>query len=118
CRRPCRTRNWRLDGTPAECWMDFEAREVASLQQEFALADLTAQHLVGRYGRRATDVARYLEHRPDLAARVVAGVPDMQVEFLYQRDEEMAVRPDDFLRRRTSLALVHPKSLDQYAIPQ
>ena len=40
-------------------------------------------------------------------APVVAGEPEMLAELAYQRDEEMAVRPEDFLLRRTRLGLYH-----------
>jgi glycerol-3-phosphate dehydrogenase len=41
----------------------------------------------------------------------VAGEPDLQVEFVYQRDREMALCPEDLLLRRTRLGLFHPALL-------
>jgi glycerol-3-phosphate dehydrogenase len=68
-----------------------------------------AQHLVGRYGRRAADVAAYLEPHPELAEPVAAGEPDLRVEFVYHRDHEMAIYPADYLLRRTRLGLFRPE---------
>jgi glycerol-3-phosphate dehydrogenase len=102
-----RTRHHPLDGTPRLPWPEFRRREPVELARRYGLADDAARHLVGRYGRRATDVAAYLADDPNLARPVVAGEPDLRVEFLYQRDHEMALRPADFLLRRTRLGLFH-----------
>ena len=90
---------------------EFADDAVKSLRRRHGLDFAAAWHLVDRYGRRAADVCRYLETRPDLAAPVVEGFPDLSVEFLYQRDEEMALRPADYLLRRTRLGLVRPELL-------
>ncbi len=111
CRRRCRTRNWPLDGAPAEPWNEFRFKTVTALSQSHGLSHAAAAHLVHRYGGRAEDVAHYLERRPDLATPVMTSEPDLQVEFLYQREEEMAIRPGDFLLRRTHLGLIQPQLL-------
>jgi glycerol-3-phosphate dehydrogenase len=82
---------------------------VASLVRRFALPEPSSRHLVRRYGTRCEDVAGYLT--PDLARPIVPGEPDLRVEFVYQREQEMAVRPEDFLLRRTQLGLFHPELL-------
>ena len=110
-RRRCRTKEFRLDGAPQVPWREFAGEAVKTLRHRHRLDFAAAWHLVDRYGRRAADVARYLDARPDLAEPVVEGFPDLRVEFLYQRDEEMALRPEDFLLRRTRLGLVHPELL-------
>jgi glycerol-3-phosphate dehydrogenase len=112
-RRRCRTHNFPLDGTPQEAWLTFEPRTIRELQQRGGLSEETARHLVSRYGRRYRDVAAYMERDPALRHPVVAGEPDLRAEFAYQRDHEMAVRPDDFLLRRTRLGLFHPEVLQQ-----
>jgi glycerol-3-phosphate dehydrogenase len=66
---------------------------------------------VRRYGRRASDVAAYLRRHPTLAKPIVPGEPDLQVELLYQRDEEMAIYAADHLLRRTRLGLFRPGAL-------
>jgi glycerol-3-phosphate dehydrogenase len=103
--RRCHTRDWRLDGTPRGAWEPFECAAITSLCARFPLDEPAARHLVRRYGRRAFDVAAYLERDPALRQPVAAGEPDLRGEFDYQRDEEMALTPADFLLRRTRLGL-------------
>lgn len=106
-RRRGRTKQQRLDGTPPLPMEEFERQEVSRLHSAFALEETAARHLVGRYGRRACDVAAYLTRAPQLARPVLDGEPDLLVEFVYQRDHEMAARPEDYLLRRTRLGLFH-----------
>jgi glycerol-3-phosphate dehydrogenase len=108
-RRPGRTRRFRLDGAPQGPWPDFAQAEVAVLARRHGLRQEAAQHLVGRYGRRAADVAAYLEPDPKLAEPVAAGEPDLRVEFVYHREHEMAIYPADYLLRRTRLGLFRPE---------
>jgi glycerol-3-phosphate dehydrogenase len=103
--RRCRTRNFPLDGTPPEPWSDFVDAAVRRLRQVPGLGDAAARHLVGRYGRRADDVAAYVRRDAALAAPAVTGEPDILAELAYQRDHEMALQPADFLLRRTRLGL-------------
>lgn len=115
-RRRERTQDYRLDGTPLEPWPAFAASALAALQNRHALPQAAARHLVQRYGRRAEDVARYLVDEPQLAQPVIAGEPDLRVEFRFHRDQEMAIRPGDYLLRRTRLGLFHPELLRQPGI--
>jgi glycerol-3-phosphate dehydrogenase len=103
----CRTRDLRLDGAPDAPWHWFEPSMTADLCRRCAVSHEGAGHLVRRYGRRAEDVAEYIKRQPELARPVVEGEPDLVAEFAYQRDFEMAVRPADFLLRRTRLGLFH-----------
>ena len=114
-RRRCRTRDFRLDGAPHEPWERFEPAAVIRIQRRYRLGKEEARHLVGRYGRRADDVAAYLERDPRLRGRVVPDEPDLLAEFAYQRDHEMAMTPADFLLRRTRLGLFRPDLLGQSA---
>jgi glycerol-3-phosphate dehydrogenase len=108
-RAPCRTRSFPLVGAPAKAWPEFEPQAVAALTRRFGLAEPSARHLVRRYGARCSEVARYLT--PALARPIIAGEPDLLVELAYQREQEMAVRVEDFLLRRTRLGLFHPELL-------
>jgi glycerol-3-phosphate dehydrogenase len=110
-RRRCPTRDFRLDGAPRETWEMFEPRAIGELKGRFGLSEESARQLVHRYGRRCSDVAAYLERDPALRRPVVAEEPDLRAEFAYQRDHEMAIRPVDFLLRRTRLGLFHPDLL-------
>jgi glycerol-3-phosphate dehydrogenase len=116
-RRRCRTRHCRLDGAPDAPWEHFAPGEVAFLRQRYGLAEAAAWHLVRRYGKRCRDVAAYLESDSELAQPVTAGEPELQAEFAYQRDHEMAQYPADHLLRRTRLGLFHPELLRQTPTP-
>ncbi len=105
------TQDFALDGSPPEPWGRFEPAAVMDLGRRHGLSEDAARHLLRRYGRRAFDVAAYLTHDPKLAEPVAAGEPDLRAELPYQRDQEMAVRPADFLLRRTRLGLFHPELL-------
>ncbi len=111
-RRPCRTRDFPLDGTPEGPWQPFAADAVRRLKETYRLDEAAAGHLVGRYGKRADDVAAYVGRDAALAAPVVVGEPDLLAELAYHRDHEMALRPADFLLRRTRLGLFHPELLE------
>jgi glycerol-3-phosphate dehydrogenase len=113
CHRPCKTREFPLDGTPCGLWERFVRRESGALARRHDLAAEAACHLVDRYGRRAAEVAAYLDDYPALAKPVVAGEPNLQVEFLYHREHEMAIEVRDFLLRRTRLGLFHPELLEK-----
>jgi glycerol-3-phosphate dehydrogenase len=107
-RRHCQTRGQRLDGAPLVPWREFAPREIAFLMSRYHLDDVAARHLVGRYGRRARDVAAYVEQDPSLAEPIFLGEPDLRAEIPYQREHEMALRPEDHLLRRTRLGLYCP----------
>lgn len=108
---PCRTRSFRLDGAPRHPWPPFRASMIRTLTSACHLNEETAAHLVERYGRRAVEVADYVQRDPVLSQRVVVNEPDILAEFAYQREHEMAVTPADFLMRRTRLGLFHPELL-------
>jgi glycerol-3-phosphate dehydrogenase len=111
-RRRCETRQFKLDGTPAEPWLEFKAAETRRICLEFGLDPKAASHLVGRYGQRARVVAGYVKYDPLLAHPITPEEPDLRAELVYQQDQEMAVRPGDFLLRRTKLGLFHPRLMD------
>jgi glycerol-3-phosphate dehydrogenase len=111
--RRCRTRNLPLDGTPAEPWTAFAPKTIATLQSQYHLEEASAKHLVDRYARRAVDVAALLQRQPNLAQPVVPGEPDLLVEFIYQREREMAIFPADHWLRRSRIGLFHPAHLQE-----
>ena len=111
-RRRCRTRDFSLDGAPRVPWEKFFPAAAAGLAKRYRIDPAAAHHLVSRYGRRADDVAAYLARVSRGDEPVVKGEPDLRAELAYQRDHEMAVRPADFLLRRTRLGLFHPRLLD------
>jgi glycerol-3-phosphate dehydrogenase len=107
----CRTRDLRLDGAPEVAWAQFEAEAILDLFSHYPLSRVEVMHLLRRYGRRAEDVAEYVQRQPELGRPVVEGEPDLLAEFAYQRDFEMAELPADFLLRRTRLGLFHAELL-------
>jgi glycerol-3-phosphate dehydrogenase len=109
--RPGQTRDFRLDGAPPGDWHHFQQTAPAELSRRYGLAEEAARHLVGRYGRRAADVADYVARAPKRAERIVPDEPDLRGEFVYQREQEMAIFPADHLLRRTRLGLFHPHLL-------
>jgi glycerol-3-phosphate dehydrogenase len=110
--RRCRTRDFALDGAPSGPWEKFAPAAASDLKAVWGLNEEAATHLVHRYGRRAFDVAARLGRDPELRAPVVPGEPDLLPEFAYQREQEMALAPADFLLRRTRLGLFHPDLLE------
>jgi glycerol-3-phosphate dehydrogenase len=105
-RRRCRTALFPLDGAPAGDWTAFREREPVRLASRLGMDLAAARHLVKRYGTRAEDVAGRGDWRP-----MYPGEPDLQGEAAYQREEEMAIRSEDVLLRRTRLGLFHPELL-------
>lgn len=112
-RRRCGTRELGLDGAPSTAWQQFAPAESQRLCSRFEISESAAIHLVRRYGRRASEVAALAQGRVNLMEQVVPDAPDLRVEFLYHRKEEMALRPADFLLRRTRLGLLYPHLLEQ-----
>ncbi len=66
------------------------------------------RHLQFRYGARWQRVADLAVQDPSLRERIVGSEPDILAEVVYARDFEMAMHFEDFLRRRTMLALKAP----------
>lgn len=107
CRERSRTKHLRLDGAPPGNWNDFQRTEQEALCGG-GLSEATAAHLVGRYGRRAAEVAAYVQRDPALARPIADGEPDVEAELIYQRDCEMALSRMDSLMRRMRLGLFRP----------
>ena len=63
----CRTRSFRLDGAPEEAWHRFAPSAISQLTTRCHFEAETSRHLIERYGRRAVEVADYLERDPRLA---------------------------------------------------
>ena len=65
----------------------------------------TRLHLAHLYGGRATDVLALAADEPELLARVHPDARDIRAQVPYARRFEWACRPEDVLRRRTTLEL-------------
>ncbi len=73
-------------------------------------ADAYAQ-LAGRYGSAAAAVLRLAAERPELAAPIVPGRPDLLAEALIAARHEQARTVGDVLLRRTRLGLTAGRAL-------
>jgi glycerol-3-phosphate dehydrogenase len=77
-------------------------------EYDSTLGPETVHHLQRRYGARWQRVADLALEQPSLRERIIGSEPDILAEVPYSRDYEMAVTFEDFLRRRTMLALKAP----------
>jgi glycerol-3-phosphate dehydrogenase len=97
----------RLDRTPFPLPGAIDPNEgVQRLAGRFPdLESPVRAHLVHLYGSLAEEVVAPAAADPDLLQQIHPGGPDLVVQVLYARDVEWARRPEDVLRRRTTLAL-------------
>jgi glycerol-3-phosphate dehydrogenase len=70
-----------------------------------------AEQLAGRYGYTAHEVLRIAAERPELAAPVIEGRPDLLAEVVYAARREQARGVGDVLLRRTRLGLTAGRAL-------
>jgi len=86
------------------------SQQFASLLESYNnhLAPETVRHLQARYGARWQRVADLAINDSSLREGIIPGEPDILAEAVYSRDYEMAISFEDFLRRRTMLALKAP----------
>ena len=68
-------------------------------------ADEFASMLQTRYGTRAAEVMALLRTDPTLGTPVASGVRDVRAQTRFAAQAEMALRVEDVLRRRTTVAL-------------
>jgi glycerol-3-phosphate dehydrogenase len=64
-----------------------------------------AELLLRRYGSRAAQILALLRTAPGLAAKLASGDGEVRAEVSFATDQEMALRVEDVLRRRTHVAL-------------
>ena len=67
--------------------------------------------LAGRYGHAAHEVLRLARDRPELAAPIQPGMPDVLAEAAYAARNEQALTVGDVLLRRTRLALTAAREI-------
>ena len=66
----------------------------------------SANWLLRRHGRRAEQVFRLVEEKPELAGRIVPDLPFILADLLFCARDEMAVHLSDLLRRRLPLLIL------------
>jgi glycerol-3-phosphate dehydrogenase len=99
---PCRTHAIPL-GAPVD---------VADLGRVDGVPDGAYAALAGRYGHAAHDVLTVARERPELAAPIVADMPDLLAEVVYAARREQARSLGDVLLRRTRLGILAARELD------
>jgi glycerol-3-phosphate dehydrogenase len=92
---PCRTHQIPLGMTV----------DAAELPRVDGVDDAAYAQLAGRYGHAAHEVLRVAAERPELAAPIEPGMPDLLAEAAYAARHEQARTAGDVLLRRTRLAL-------------
>ena len=66
----------------------------------------SALWLIRRHGCKAPDILQNIEHKPDLAARIIPSLPLIQADLMHCAASEMVVHLDDLLRRRLPLLIL------------
>jgi glycerol-3-phosphate dehydrogenase len=87
------------------------AVDAADLPRVAGVAEEAYEQLAGRYGFTAHEVLRVAAGRPELAAPIVPGRPDLLAEAVHAARREQARTVGDVLLRRTRLALTAGRSL-------
>ena len=89
---------------PGAVWTN-SPQELIRVFEEAGLAEDSIDHLVQTYGSRANIIADLLAEEPSWSRRIAQGLPHILAEALFSRRYEMATCPQDFLERRSDLAL-------------
>ena len=101
---PCETENIELaGGAVAKNDLKHEAERAAS---EFGLTAETAEHLMQSYGGNHRAILEIIRESGELKAPLVEGLPHIEAEVIYAARCEMAANVEDFLARRTRIALL------------
>jgi glycerol-3-phosphate dehydrogenase len=106
--RRCRTRALPLIGSPRQPWHIFVKEITHSILKDYPIAADSAFHLLHRYGAQVEAVLKKIRHAKDGFARIHAEEPDLVGEQSWQRDEEMAIFPEDFFLRRSRIGMWRP----------
>lgn len=110
-RRRCRTRTLPLIGAPKIPWDTFVQGSIAAICARFPIAEDSAAHLLHRYGERAELVLERSRRVANGFERVHPEEPDLIGEQSYQREEEMALFPEDLFLRRSRIGMYRPEIL-------
>jgi glycerol-3-phosphate dehydrogenase len=100
-RAPCTTAFSRLPGAPAVPVKELIAQ---ARQRHGGLLDVDIlEHLVRTYGTRYEHILTYRDSTPDWDQRLSASSPVIKAQMIHAVREEMAVRAEDLVYRRTEL---------------
>jgi glycerol-3-phosphate dehydrogenase len=93
---PCRTHEIPLG----------QAIDASELERVAGVSDAAYPALAERYGHHARDVLAIVKERPQLAAPILDGLPDLLAEAVYGTRHEQASTIGDVLLRRTRVGLL------------
>jgi glycerol-3-phosphate dehydrogenase len=88
------------------------------LETEVELPEGASEQLAFRYGHAARRVLDLCEERPELAAPIAPGTPDLLAEAVIAARDEQARSVGDVLLRRTRLGLVAASELRDLERPR
>lgn len=74
-----------------------------TLAAEHQLSELTARHLVEKYGTRVPEVLSLAAEDPQLGIPVIPGAAPIRAQIVFSIRQEMAMTIEDVLARRTGL---------------
>jgi glycerol-3-phosphate dehydrogenase len=97
------TEHVRLPGAPEGDWDAF-ARALRRRAASLGLGAEQAEHLASAYGADAQLVLDRIEADPALGGPAIPGLPYVRAELEHVIEHEMALTPDDVLRRRLHVA--------------
>jgi glycerol-3-phosphate dehydrogenase len=92
--------------------------DAAELPRVDGVPEEAYAQLAGRYGHAARDVLRVAGERPELAAPIQPGMPDLLAEAAYAARHEQALTVGDVLLRRTRLALTAAREVSAGDAPR
>ncbi|MBI4618487.1 MAG: glycerol-3-phosphate dehydrogenase/oxidase [Planctomycetes bacterium] len=100
----CRSAEEPLPGAPGWTWENVDgSTEEKALLAEHKIPPDVVKHLLRTYGARAFEIASLAGKDPLLATRIHPDRPNLWAGLDFAVEEEMALRLEDFLVRRTSL---------------
>jgi glycerol-3-phosphate dehydrogenase len=83
-----------------------DMEEATRAADEFGVTVATARHLIETYGGNYKRLLEITRESDDLKQALTDGLPHIEAEVVYAARYEMAATPDDFLARRTRIALI------------
>jgi glycerol-3-phosphate dehydrogenase len=96
--RPSITRHHRLAGAAG-----YHPDDWRLLASDHRLDEVTARHLLEKFGDEAPAVLATAATNPELKSPIVVGAPAIQAEIVYCARQEMAITIEDVLARRIGL---------------
>jgi len=90
-------------GVLSDAQMKDESPRMAA---EYALPVETVEHLMHKYAGNSRVILEITRESPDLRSPLIEGLPHIAAEVVYAARYEMAMTVEDFLARRTRIALL------------